>query len=182
MSKKLCTSYGYLKYDPRHKNTRNDSWWLILEVGHGLVKMNKWLLEKEGTKVVSSDDAFGHTYTRTWPVVKRGVKVSESAWKPHVSVVRGERPRNKRDWKKYNGKKVWFKYSPLIIRGGPYYWLEVYSNELEFIRKELGLPRLSSGFDFEYYEKNGVLIKRKPMLHLTIGKDIDAPPNRGPKR
>lgn len=74
------------------------------------------------------------------------------AWSAHISVIRDEKPRNEKDWMKYEGKKIEFKYSPELEFNGIYVWLPVFCNEALDIREELGLRR-NPFFD----------------LHLTIG-------------
>lgn len=170
-------SSGVLRYDPRHKKTRHEDWWLIAECGRGLVLLYKWMLEREATKVIPADKMFD--VDATWPITQRGVKVSESAWKAHISVTRGERPRNPRAWKKYEGRRISFEYSPMLQTNGAHWWIPVSSPELEAIRKELGLPRVASGFEPEYYRNHkGIWVRRPAQYHLTIGKDVDSPPKK----
>jgi hypothetical protein len=58
---------------------------------------------------------------------------------PHISVVRHEQP-NMENWGKYDGQPVEFFYSNIVHRGTVYWWLNAFSNRLEEIRLELGLP------------------------------------------
>lgn len=152
-----------------------------MESGRGLVMFYKWMLEKEATKLVSSHRLF--KTDESWPVRQRGVKVSESAWKAHISVVRGEEPRNKQAWKKYDGKRISFSYTPMVQTNGAHWWLPVSSPDLNQIRKELGLPKVASGFDSEYYQNHrGIMVRRPAQFHLTIGKDVDEGPRDRPWR
>jgi hypothetical protein len=95
-------------------------------------------------------------YYQYW-LHKKGVDINTSAWGSHVSIVRGERPANQDAWRKYQGKRVWFEYSPENVHGRfGYWWIEVRSPELERIRVELGLKP-----------------QPKKPFHITIGKEID---------
>jgi hypothetical protein len=169
-------SRGTIRYNPKHSNTRHDKWWMILECGRGLVLTYKWLLKKDGTKKISSDLAF-KTHN-VFPLVKRGIDVSESTWKSHISIVRGERPTNVGAWNKYNGVSINFEYSPIVQTNGAHYWLPVISDDLDEIRRELGLADVSRSFSkndsSNYIFHNGRRIVKPPQFHLTIGKDIES--------
>lgn len=174
----LYTSTGVIRYDPRHTKTRHDDWWMIVECGRGLVLTYKWLLDRDGTKIVPSDHLFD-VDTR-YPVIQRGVKVSESAWKAHISVVRGEKPRNPDAWRKYEGKRIKFQYSPMVQTNGAHYWLPVISDDLDDIRQELGLTKVARSYrpgnPERYRDHRGQMIRRPAQFHLTIGKDVDEHP------
>lgn len=60
----------------------------------------------------------------------------------HVTIVRQtkELPTNIQFWNKYQGQEVKFLYNPEIQEGQVYYWINVYCQQLEEIRTELGLP------------------------------------------
>lgn len=58
---------------------------------------------------------------------------------PHISVVRKETPTILDSWGKYDGKLVEVTYDSYVHNDDRYYWLNVYSKELENIRAELGL-------------------------------------------
>ena len=72
---------------------------------------------------------------------------------PHISVVRHETPPNLEAWDKYDGEKIEFEYPGIIYSGTVYWWLNAFSERLEEIRVELGLPissmytRPPEGFD-----------------------------------
>lgn len=72
---------------------------------------------------------------------------------PHISVVRKEVPQDPSAWGKHEGEQVEFLYDPDIQRDARYWWMNVFSTQLEEIRKELGLPVTSpytlppSGFE-----------------------------------
>jgi len=84
----------------------------------------------------------------------------------HVSIVRKEIPPNLNAWGKYENQEVEFFYSPLIHSGTMYYWINVFSVELEKIRGELGLR-----VDAPFYQPPEGFAKT---FHMTIGniKDI----------
>lgn len=68
-------------------------------------------------------------------------------YRAHVSVVRNVTPSNMDMWGKREGVVVPFLYSDRIYNGEIYLWLNVFSVELEEIRRELGLPISSLYFD-----------------------------------
>lgn len=65
---------------------------------------------------------------------------NRQAYAPHVSVVRREVPPNLALWGKHEGRDIKFAYSNIVHFGPTYCWLNIFSNELEDIRTELGLP------------------------------------------
>lgn len=71
-------------------------------------------------------------------------------WAPHISVIRKEVPTNLLFWRQHEGLTVEFEYDPCVKNCATYYWVNVYSKQLEFIRKELGL-------------------RDKTLFHFTIG-------------
>lgn len=151
-------SFGYLKYDPVSENSRFDPWWLALMCPMGLALFYQELIRKEATKTVKAAEVFGFG---DWPIQKGNVKVKKSVWGPHISLVRGEEPKNKKLWGKYDGKKVWFEYTPMVGTNGCHYWLPVFSQDFYDIRIELGLPP-----------------ETRAPFHFTIGRDVDAPPSK----
>lgn len=57
----------------------------------------------------------------------------------HISIVRKETP-NSTLWNKHKGKEIEFAYDSQIHYDNVYFWLNVFSTQLEEIRLELGLP------------------------------------------
>lgn len=151
-------SYGYLKYDPVSETTRFDPWWLAVMCPMGLALFYQDLIYRNASKTLSSSEVFG---IDGWLVDRRQIRVKTSVWGPHISLIRGEEPRNKELWGKYDGKKIWFEYTPMVGTNGCHYWLPVFSEEFVNIRTELGLPR-----------------ETKAPFHFTIGRDIEAPPSK----
>lgn len=89
-----------------------------------------------------------------WHLLKWGIQVSKgSLWGPHISIVKGDReePPKKEAWgKKY--PKVQFFYSNIIRwDNNRHAWLDVYSDGINALRNELGLPS-------------------KPRFHVTLGR------------
>ena len=87
--------------------------------------------------------------------------VNPQRYSAHVSVVRNEIPVNLDAWSKYQGHSINFFYSPIVHFGQVYCWLNVFSQQLEEIRLELGLP-VSSEYTLppEGFTK---------CFHMTIG-------------
>lgn len=75
-------------------------------------------------------------------LVPRYVRLNQQKFAPHLSVIRHEPPEvNKHPrWGAREGESVAFRYSPEVAVGEVYYWLPVWSERLEAIRMELGLP------------------------------------------
>lgn len=94
---------------------------------------------KEWRLVVQVDQDLGDYYRSLIP---KYCVTQRPRWAAHITVVRQEKetPVNKEYWWKYNGKKLSFLYNPHIYSDSVYYWINVYSTELEDIRAELGLP------------------------------------------
>lgn len=78
----------------------------------------------------------------------------------HITVVRigVEKPPNMDVWNKHQGVMVEFEYSSTIERDGVYWFLRCRSEQIEEIRKELGLPK--------YFDQ-------KKGYHLTLGNTKD---------
>jgi hypothetical protein len=162
------TAAGYLKYDPKHNATRHEKWWMILICNRDIIEYYKHWVLKFGTKIVRSEDWLGHrelTSPDNWGMVTRGVQVAESAWKSHVSIIKGEEPKRKDLWGKYEGKRIVFEYDNALKTNGAHWWINVRSDDFCDIRTELGLsPYANAPF------------------HLTIGKDISSPINKNRER
>lgn len=79
---------------------------------------------------------------------------------PHVTVVRNEVPGNMKKWGLYEGLEVELEYDSLVWYDGTYWWLDCYSEFLENVRMELGLPM---------YSKYSCPPSGKFCFHMTIG-------------
>lgn len=108
--------------------------------------------------IVDVDDNFAKFYRSLIP---KYFNVNPTRYTAHISVVRNEVPKNPEVWNKYQNKKIDFIYDNFIYNDEIYWWLNVFSTELESIRVELGLENHSwytlppSGFN--------------KCFHLTIG-------------
>ena len=89
------------------------------------------------------------------------IKTNPQAYPAHISVVRKEIPPNLEYWGVYEGAPVEFLYTHTVYNGKVYWWLNAFSNRLEEIRVELGLPVHS-----EYTLPPEGFTK---CFHLTIG-------------
>ena len=93
---------------------------------------------------------FGDYYRSLIPPYRRK---NTPKYPPHITVVRNfEFPIS--DEKFRDGELINFQYSNEIWFDGTYYFMEVYSKEIEEIRVRLGLPRFRSN---------------KSCFHVTIG-------------
>ena len=141
---------GILKYEPKRQVA--STWWLTVELPsfEDTSRYYRWFIDREWWIADSSP-------------VKR--KYSRSSHAPHVSVIRGEKPRrNIEDWGKYLvDKRVKVRYDPHIrqttkaVDGKDTFWfVDAYVDGYAEIRKHFGLD----------YQRNGVPFKG----HITIAK------------
>lgn len=116
--------------NPRVKDKGNRKWWLLLKCDPEIINFYCWLATRNG-----------------WDIVKC------SRWGPHISVVTGEKPKDKKFWESLPGRKCKYRYFINHKTDGSFIWLDVQSNDFEEIRMNLGL-------------------KPKPYFnfHLTIGR------------
>jgi len=136
MKKFEHTGHAYIKYDPPRPGMKTRTqWWCIATVDREISRYYRWWIQK--------------TY---------GLMLHKPAWDCHISVIRGEKPGSDllNLWKKYDGMKVSFDYTPYVYpnKGAKFFAIKVQSNDLLHIRKELQLPT-----DYG--------------LHITIGKTYD---------
>lgn len=123
-------SFGYLRYDPRMEGQKVlEPYWLILQCDEELCR-----------------------YYRHWVQVGCYTKIWRPAWGAHISVIRGEKPRNPALWAKNSAKKVSFEYKHEILSNSKHYWIRIDSPELLDIREQYGLAR-----------------EPRLPLHLTLG-------------
>lgn len=108
--------------------------------------------------IVKVDPGIAYFYRSLIP---KSIDIDPQKYKPHISVVRNETPVNMENWGKYENEKVEFSYSPIIHNGQVYWWINVFSIELEEIRLELGLPVSS-----QYTQPPDGFIK---CFHITLG-------------
>lgn len=109
-------------------------------------------------KLIVEVDSELSNYYRAF--IPPSIGINKPMFPPHISVVRNEMPSNLKAWNKYPDRFIIFEYEPEIYNDELYYWLNVYSKDLEEIRAELGLPPTSE-------------ITRSPdgrhKFHITIG-------------
>lgn len=124
MKNKLVSTYGYLKYDPPRDGMKSYKGnWLVLELPISLAKYYQYFIKKE-----------------------LFIPVSDTTWRTHISIIRGEKPLYDKNWKKYEGKKVNIKFDPYIKKikdpkkPGYYFIIELKCYFFDKIRIELGLP------------------------------------------
>jgi hypothetical protein len=79
-------------------------------------------------------------------LIPKSKSVKPQMFPPHISVVRRETPLNLEAWGAHEGRKVIVHYDPYVHEDATYYWVECFSEELEDIREELGLPRHRGNF------------------------------------
>src|SRR5665213_2976451 len=67
------------------------------------------------------------------------LRLNPQRYPAHISIVRNEVPPLRENWNKHQGKLIEFSYDPFVYNGTIYYWLNVFSTQLEELRLELGL-------------------------------------------
>lgn len=122
-------SVGKLNFDPGIGTKKHEPWWLILKCDQGIVDYYEWLLRKN------------------WITVNKN-----TFWGSHISVIKGEEPKNKNEWNKDFGE-IEFYYSNIIrMDNNRHAWIDCYSEQLADIRAILGVGK-----------------EIKMSYHLTIG-------------
>lgn len=136
------------------------------------------LLEPKGEPVfnfsgiakVKVDPAYDKKYSHWWIIAytcdnitayyrysikKRfGIVLRKPSFGAHISIIAGEKPKQNIDyWKYFDGFEKPFEYTHQLYTNGTFWWLNVKSEEMEFIRDFFGLDDSS-----------------KDPLHLTIGR------------
>lgn len=93
-------------------------------------------------------------------LIPKYIVFNRQMYVPHISVIRNENIQNIELWGKYDGIDFEFEYENYIYSSSNYLWLNVFSEELESIRLELGLTKTSQ-------------ITRSPdgrhKFHMTLG-------------
>lgn len=128
------------------------------------------LTENAGYKlIVEVDPGISSLYRA---LVPKYIELNPQRYAPHISVVRREVPPNLEAWGKYEGELVDFEYTSHIYNGKVYWWLNAFSERLEAIRVELGLPVSS-----EYTRPPDGYMK---CFHITIGNQKPTPESPDP--
>lgn len=115
-------STGVIKYDPpRPGMKRRTKWWAIVKVDREITRYYRW-----------------------WVWNRYMIELKQPSWNAHISIIRGETPPESKLhlWKKYNGKKIQFKYSHFVKQAKKQqFWIvEVHCPFLKEIRDEFGFP------------------------------------------
>lgn len=107
-----------------------EDYWMLLTCDPEIVRYYCWLAKSWGIEIEAG-----------------------SRHGPHISVVKGEKPKNKKLWRAARGNKYYYQYSPYVRHNGYHAWLDVKCPALSQLRQKLGLsPKLYHSF------------------HLTIGR------------
>lgn len=111
-------------------------------------------LHREFWLVIHPSDDLGRYYREgfNWHNRFNGLRLGDTKWGPHVSIVRNEIPPNIALWNLYHEQDIEFEYEPIYRTNGHHVWFNVCCDAALEIRRRLRLPRLP------YYN-----------LHLTIG-------------
>lgn len=149
----MFTTTGIITYEPKRSLKDGSKWWMTVELPHfhQTAAYYRWFIDRQW-------------YDADSRPVKR--KYCQPSHPPHLSVNRGEVPRqNKNDWGKYMaGKKVKVTYSNLIrqtnnhIDGKDHFWfVDANIDEYVELRRHFGLA-------WQY--RDGVPFKG----HITIAR------------
>ena len=79
--------------------------------------------------------------------IPKWVDPQRQKYPPHISVVRKEIPTNLDAWGKYENELIAFTYEPITWTDHKYVWFDCYSDRLQEIRVELGLPPYRGTFE-----------------------------------
>ena len=120
-------------FNPQAERTANKQWWAI----------------------AAMQDRSIAAYYQHWIWELFRCKLTDSAWKPHCTIIRGEPPRFTERWGKAQNASVLINYSPEVWTNGKHWWLPAASTDVTELRKYLGL-------------------KPDPTvpLHITIGSQV----------
>lgn len=138
----LLKGNGVLVYDPPRPGMKNTDWWIVLNTDPEICRYYRW-----------------------WVWNRYMVDLKQPSWNAHISVLRGAKPRADKIhlWKKYQGEKIEFEYSPNVRQQGDttgdlghHWFVDVWSERLGDIRNELGFKTVIDGKKIKY--------------HLSIGR------------
>ena len=117
----------------------------------GILRYDQVEIEKRYKLIVELDQGLADYYYSTIPPLLG--RVRKPLYSAHISVVRNEIPVNMEYWRKYQNQIIVVYFDHYIHQDETYLWLNAYSEGLEIIRAELGLPNSSqwtrppSGFE-----------------------------------
>lgn len=106
--------------------------------------------------VEADNEIVNYLYALIPPYISR----HRQKYPAHISVVRKEIPPRTELWGKHEGREISFAYTHQLFKSDFYFWVNVYSIELEQIREELGL-----GVSSRYYEPPPGF---RQTFHMTI--------------
>lgn len=115
--------------------------------------------ESGGYKLILEADPQIAYYYKS--LIPKYIRLNPQKYNPHISIVRKEFPTNIDKWGLYEGKTIDFYYSNYIHNGEVYWWLNVWSFDMEKIREELGLS-----IEEKYTKAPQGFIKT---FHMTLG-------------
>lgn len=90
-----------------------------------------------GLKLIVDVDSEISSFYRS--LVPKYYNIKKPLYKSHISVVRKIAPPNMSRWGEYEGECVTFYYDGMIQFNQTYFWINIFSLQLEKIRLELGL-------------------------------------------
>lgn len=149
---------GAINYDPDRKNMKDRTqWWAVASSRNmvEIVRYYRWWLDREWWEYENQ-----RTKRRYHP----------PSWGAHVTIARGEVPKNPQFWKAYQGEVIEMEYESRIIPvrdlgfRDKFFMIRVRSPRIMEIREELGLSNFDS-------------MGRPYEAHLTIAR-IDVPANK----
>jgi len=73
-------------------------------------------------------------------LIPKYIHANKQFYDPHITVIRNEIPTKLDLWEKWKDQEIQFDYENIICNDETYFWLNAYSEKLEDIREELGLP------------------------------------------
>lgn len=130
-------------YDPyRGGMKRKTEWWAVAEVDKELTRYFRYIIEK-----------------------KHGIRLLPPSWDAHVSIIRGEMPRNGTDWGFRDREEITLRYanvprfsgdtSEVHDRSGYFWFVDVDSPDILQIRQHYDRPHnwkfhLTIGRTYEY--------------------------------
>lgn len=126
--------------------------------GEGILKYSA---EGEPFRLVAEVDQDLLEYYRWF--IPKWVWNQKPGYRAHVSIVRNEviQPELSHVWGKYAGKSISLWYSNFIKWDRKYIWVNVFSEEMEMIRLELGLTR------------SRALNPNVGLFHMTLGVKLN---------
>ena len=119
---------GRLQYDPRKNTKHYEPWWALLMCDPELPKLYAWYLKTYGIDTETNN-----------------------LWGSHISVIKGQEPKNKELWGKRNIYVDFWHTNIIRWDNNKHAWLDCSSPDMSAIRESLGLTP-------------------KCFFHLTIGR------------